>query len=127
MAKLQIVKASTLYPNGKDAPAGHFRVRGPTPNGGNPADGMTIDVSYGGGAFGSIINPLADPHPEWVSRYGNVEGIRFALASFLETYDYLLSGAINNTEAIRRLRVMRGARRLALQPQGDIPGTAKEG
>lgn len=113
--KMKLTKVETLHPNHKHAPAGHYRVRGVTPGGGSPADGMTIDVSYGGGAIGSIINPLADPHPEWVSRYGNVEGIRYALASFLETYDYLLSQSINDKEAVRRLRIMRGARRAALQ------------
>jgi hypothetical protein len=113
---MKLIAAATLFPKGqKYAPAGHYRVRGPTPNGGHPADGMTIDVSYGDGAVGSIINPLSDPHPEWVSRYGNVESIRYALAGYLETYDYLLSGAINDKEAVRRLRIMRGVRRAAIK------------
>jgi hypothetical protein len=108
------MEVETLFPKGGYASSGHYRVRGITPGGGNPADGMTIDVSFGGGAVGSIINPTADPHPEWVSRYGNVEGIQYALAGFLETFDYLLSGAITHKEATRRLRIMRGVRRSIL-------------
>jgi hypothetical protein len=100
---------------GLDRPAGHYRVRGPTPNGGNPADGMTIDVSFGDGAVGSIVNPTADPHPEWVARYGSAQSINFALAGFLETYDYLLSDHINDKEAVRRLRIMRAVRRDAIR------------
>jgi hypothetical protein len=111
-----VVRVKTLlFPaGGNEPPTGHYRIRGGTP-GGHPADGMILDVSYGDCAFGSIINPLADPHPEWVSRYGNIEGIRYAVASLLETYDYLLSHYINDTEAKRRLRIMRAVRRDAIK------------
>lgn len=62
-------------------------------------------------------DPLSfeDGGPEWVMRYGDPESIRYTVASLLESYDYLLSGAINMTEATRRLRIMRAVRRQALE------------
>lgn len=113
-------EVSTLYPDGLAAPAGDFRVRKGTP-GGHPADGMVIDISMGGGAVVSIINPQSFEYggPEWVCRYGNVEGIRYAVAGLLDSYDYLLSGAINMTEATRRLRLMRAVRRAVLTQTQD--------
>jgi hypothetical protein len=82
----------------------------------HPADGMTVEISLGGGAYSTIINPLSfeDGGPEWVMRYGNPESIRYSVASLLSTYDYLLSDAINMTEATRRLRIMRAERRALL-------------
>jgi len=94
-----------------DATAGSVKVIGAF-GGGHPADGMTAMVALGGGAYSSIINPLsfADGGPEWTMRYGNPESIRYAVASLLESYDYLLSGAIPIKEATRRLRLLRDAR-----------------
>ncbi|MHB1086119.1 MAG: hypothetical protein ACYCZ0_00020 [Minisyncoccota bacterium] len=72
----------------------------------------------------SIINPqsFADGGPEWVMRYGNPEGIRYSVASLLESYDYLLSSAISMTEATRRLRMLRSARAsLPVKPEGVKP------
>lgn len=117
---MKLTEAETLHPDGGYAPEGHYRIRGTTPPKGHPADGMTIDVSFGDGAVGSIINPLsfADGGPEWVCRYGNVEAIRYCLAGFLESYDYLLSDAIPMGEAVRRLRIMRQVRRTALSKGG---------
>ena len=79
----------------------------------HPADGMTVRVECGGGAVMTIIDPRSfeDGGPEWVSRYGNIESIRFTLASLLSSFDYLLSGNINQTEAYRRLRLLRAARK----------------
>ena len=79
----------------------------------HPADGMTIDVECGDGAIMTIIDPrsFVEGGPEWVSRYGNIESIRYTLASLLDSYDYLLSGNINQKEAIRRLRLARAARK----------------
>lgn len=90
---------------------GDVRVTTGTP-GGHPADGMTAEVNLGDGAFSTIINPqsFADGGPEWTMRYGNPESIRYSVASLLESYDYLLSGNINVTEAIRRLRLLRAGR-----------------
>jgi hypothetical protein len=81
----------------------------------HPADGMTLRVDVGGGAVDTIIDPrsFADGSPEWIMRYGNPLPIRFAIASLLESYDYLCSGAITMKEATRRLRLMRAARREA--------------
>lgn len=110
-------QVSTLFPKDKEyAQAGDFRLRGNTP-GGHPADGMIIDVSMGGGAVVSIINPQSFENggPEWACRYGNVESIRYAVAGLLESYDYLLSSNINMSEATRRLRLMRATRRAALE------------
>lgn len=90
---------------------GDLRVIGKL-GGKHPADGMTAHVNVGDGAVMSIINPASFENggPEWVMRYGNPEGIRFAVAGLLESYDYLLSGEINAAEATRRLRLMRNAR-----------------
>lgn len=80
--------------------------------GGHPADGMTATVHFGEGAYGTIIDPTSFENggPEWVMRYGNPERIRYAVASLLSTYDYLLSPGQNTKEVIRRLRLMRAAR-----------------
>lgn len=103
---------STLFPNGEYAPAGHVRPSIKSMPNGHPADGMTAQVSLGGGAVSTIIDPrsFADGGPEWVCRYGNVESIRYTVASLLESYDYLLSANIPTKEATRRLRLLRVAR-----------------
>ena len=87
------------------------------PNG-HPADGMTIHVPV---ENGEAVMDIADPRSfedgglEWVMRYGDVESIRYTVASLLSSYDYLLSGEITMKEATRRLRVMRQYRRAACQ------------
>ena len=79
----------------------------------HPADGMASHVECGDGAVMSIIDPRSFEYggPEWVMRYGNPESIRYTVAMLLDSYDYLLSGNINMTEATRRLRLLRAARR----------------
>lgn len=79
----------------------------------HPADGLTAEVQLGDGAVATIINPqsFAEGGPEWVMRYGDPMGIRYAVASLLESYDGLLSGGITTADAIARLRVMRKARK----------------
>jgi len=79
----------------------------------HPADGMTEEVEIGGGAVMTIINPQSFENggPEWVMRYGSPESIRFSVAGLLGNYDALLSDNINAKEAIRRLRLMRAARK----------------
>ena len=81
--------------------------------GSHPADGLTAQVQLGDGAVATIINPqsFAEGWPEWVMRYGDPMGIRYAVASLLESYDGLLSGDITTTDAIARLRIMRNARK----------------
>jgi len=93
------------------SPAGNYRIS--RTKGGHPADGMTADISMGGGAYSTIINPQSfeDGGAEWVMRYGNPESIRYTVASLLETFDYLLSDALNMKEATEWLRVMRAVRR----------------
>ena len=78
----------------------------------HPADGLTAEVQLGDGAVARIINPqsFAEGGPEWVMRYGDPMGVRYAVASLLESYDGLLSGGITTTDAIARLRIMRKAR-----------------
>lgn len=88
------------------------------PNG-HPADGMTAYVDHGDGAVSTIIDPRSfeEGGPEWVMRYGDPSSIRFTVASLLSSYDYLLSGDINQREAIKRLMLMRRARRAILQQE----------
>lgn len=84
-----------------------------------PADGMTVDVDCGDGARATIIDPRSfnEGAPEWVMRYGDPESIRFAVASLLSSYDFLLSGDITMAEATRRLRLMRATRRACSNDQ----------
>jgi hypothetical protein len=79
---------------------------------------LTAEVSCGDGAFMSIIDPRSfeDGGLEWRLRYGNPATIRYIAAGVVESYDYLLSAEISTKEAIRRLRLLRSARR-ALQSQ----------
>lgn len=78
----------------------------------HPADGLTAKVQLGDGAVATIINPqsFAEGGPEWIMRYGDPVGIRYAVASLLESYGGLLSDEITTADAIARLRIMRKAR-----------------
>lgn len=102
------------------APAGSVRVTGKL-GGPHPADGLTAQVVLGGGAVSTIINPqsFSNGGPEWRCRYGDIESIRYTAASLLESYDYLLSDAINMAEATRRLRLLRAARTALTKKEGQ--------
>lgn len=71
-------------------------------------------VDAGDGAVMSIPDPKTfyDGGPAWQMRYGNPNAVRYEVASLLESYDYLLGSDINNTEAVKILRIMRNARAL---------------
>lgn len=75
----------------------------------HPANGMTAEVHCGDSAYMTIIAPDIDDDggAEWVMRYGDPETIRYTVASILSSYEYLLAGGINMTEATRRLRLAR--------------------
>lgn len=89
---------------------------------------MTVEVGDGAAHF--ITNPAADPHLQWVLRYGRqfgteeqraevLERAEMAAATVISGFDYLLSNNINMKEATRRLRLMREAHRVAtIQPKG---------
>ena len=81
---------------------------------------LTLEVPCGDGAVMSIVHPRSfeDGGIEWRLRYGNPEEVRFIAAALIDSYDYLLSGHINQKEAERRLRLLRQARRAALQEEG---------
>lgn len=83
----------------------------------HPADGLTAHVELGDGAVSRILDPLSfeDGGMVWRLTYGNAEPIKYVAASVIESYDYLLSGAINMQEATRRLRLLRAARRQLCQ------------
>lgn len=74
---------------------------------------LTLEVPCGDGAFMSVINPQSfeDGGLEWRLRYGNPEAVRYIAASIVECYDYLCSSEISMKEAVRRLRLLRSARR----------------
>lgn len=78
---------------------------------------LTLEVPCGYGSVMSIVHPcsLEDGGVEWRLRYGNPEEVRLIAASLIDSYDYLLSGHINQKEAERRLRLLRQARRAALE------------
>lgn len=82
---------------------------------------LTEEVDCGGGAFMSIVDPrsFADGGLEWRLRYGSPNAVRYIAAGVVESYDYLLSDEITMAEAIRRLRLMRSARRAALGGHHD--------
>lgn len=81
---------------------------------------FTKQVDVGGGALMTIVNPRGDPSIEWMLRYaGDLNDLsygRFAAASLIANYDYLLSDQITLKEATARLRLMRIARRAAAKP-----------
>ena len=84
---------------------------------------LTIEVDCGCGAFMSIADPRSFEvgGVEWRLRYGNPEQVRFAAATLVESYDYLLSGEITQKEAERRLRLMRQVRRATLKQAEAVP------
>lgn len=91
------------------------------PNG-HPADGMTLEVELGGGAWMTILDPrsFADGGLGWSLTYsGDVSDYRHVAASALGSYDYLLSADITMTEATRRLREARRIRALACKTGGQ--------
>lgn len=80
----------------------------------HPADGMTAHVDLGDGASSRILNPQSfeDGGLCWsLTWWDSAEPLRYVASSVIEDYDYLLSGAITTGEAIRRLRILRSARR----------------
>jgi hypothetical protein len=83
-----------------------------------PKAPYTLTVPTGGGAVMFIVNPASDPHIGWMLRYAGdlnqPQAGRFSAASIIDSFDYLLSGHIAMTEATRRLRALRAARRSAL-------------
>ncbi|AKG94540.1 hypothetical protein Shpa_29 [Paracoccus phage Shpa] len=110
--------AATRRPPMADAPL--YRISRSTPP--HRADGLTAHVNLGDGATARIVNPqsFADGGPEWRMRYGQVEPIRYVIASLIGSYDDLLSGDITMKEATRRLSLMRQARAaLAKQDGGE--------
>lgn len=76
---------------------------------------FVIVVPVGGNAVMFAPNPMADPTAEWCLRYSldlnNPLAGRYSSAAIVESFDYLLSEQINMTEATRRLRLLRAARR----------------
>lgn len=83
-------------------------------------DGMVASVCIGGGAFMTIVNPIAGHHGSigWVMTWSNARPILLTARSIIESYDYLLSGSINMKDATHRLRLLRNARRDLVQ-RGD--------
>lgn len=86
----------------------------------HPADGTVARASYGDDWHMTLKDPTAETGLVWIMRYGNVESVRYTVASILESYDYLLSGDITHAEAVKRLRMLRGARK-ALIDAGPLP------
>ena len=85
-----------------------------------PADGKVAHASYGNDWHMSFKDPTAETGLVWIMTWGNVESVRYTVASILESYDHLLSGYITHAEAAKRLRMLRGAR-AALVKAGPLP------
>lgn len=70
-----------------------------------------IRVDVGDGATMSVTDRSSyrEDGPQWIMRYGNPEGIRYEIASLIESYDYLVGSEISLKEATRRLRILRKA------------------
>lgn len=86
----------------------------------HPADGTVAHASYGEGWHMTLKDPTAETGLVWIMTWGDVESVRYTVASILQSYDYLLSDDITHTEATKRLRMMREARR-ALLDAGPLP------
>lgn len=76
---------------------------------------LTIPVDVGGGAVMTIANPRPpdDSGLTWRLMYGDTHQYRASAVSVIDSYDYLLWSEITTNEAIRRLRLLRVARRRA--------------
>jgi hypothetical protein len=90
----------------------------------NDKDHFFMTVEVGDGAAHFITNPNAEPHLQWMLRYGrqfgnDLQTAEMAAATVLSGFDYLLSDNINLKEATRRLGLMRKAHQAAItQPKG---------
>lgn len=91
---------------------------------------FTAQVYHGDGAVSTIQDPQSfdDGGVGWVLTYGDPKSVGVIAAGLLESFDYLISSAINMTEATRRLRQMRAKRRelCASPPSPVVPATAHE-
>lgn len=78
-----------------------------------PPHAYTLRVPIAFGALHFIPDPVAEPHLEWSLRYASEVSpqCRLAAASVVSSLDYLLSESVTTAEAIRRLRLIRAARR----------------
>jgi len=87
-----------------------------------PVGPLMAQVKLGDGAAMSILNPRSfeDGGLEWQLRYGDVERARYLAASIVSDYDALTSDAMTLTEATRRLRILRLARRLLAEGGGHV-------
>jgi len=76
---------------------------------------LTLEVDCGEGAFMSIVDPRSFQNGgvEWRLRYGSPDEVRFVAATLIASYDYLLSQGITKAEAVKRLTLLRRARRAA--------------
>lgn len=74
---------------------------------------MFQPVSVGDGAVMSIENPTLDPTIQYALTYGQPvnENIALQASAVLGSFDYLLSSHCTMREAVRRLRILRAARR----------------
>lgn len=77
----------------------------------HPANGLFAQVHVGDGAVMTIPDPTShdDGSAAWRLTWSDPEPIKYACASALESLEYLLGRWITAEEAIRRLRLMRGA------------------
>tara|TARA_B100002003_G_scaffold198147_1_gene188737 strand:- start:2983 stop:3282 length:300 start_codon:yes stop_codon:yes gene_type:complete len=88
---------------------------------------LTMQVDHGGGAFGTMPDPaaFADGGLGWCLTYATQHhNCHLQAASVVDTFDYLLSENINMTEATRRLRQMRAARRERIRALAEEEGRA---
>jgi hypothetical protein len=79
-----------------------------------------IRVEVGDGAVHFIPNPKSDRH--WQMRYNQSLDQLLNAVMILESFDYLLCDEISQTEAIRRLKLLRKARTNPPNPQDQRAG-----
>lgn len=74
---------------------------------------LLIRVDCGNGAFMDVLNvsSFEDGGLEWKLRYGSPDAVRYIAAGIVANYDYLCGDEITMKEAIRRLRLLRAARK----------------
>lgn len=89
----------------------------------SPCGPLVRLVQVGHGAVMSVLDPtsFADGGLEWRLRYGDPASVGLVAACVVSDYDFLTSDEITLTEATRRLRILRRARRLIAQGATNDP------
>ena len=86
-----------------------------------PCGPTVAHVTLGDGAQMSVIDPRSfrDGGLQWKLRYGDADSVRLIAAGVVEDYDFLTSGELTMKETVRRLRILRNARKSLAQKEAE--------